>query len=273
MEKKPLSTSDLEKLLEYIEPRLREQNHTFYKTIPEYNNAPKKKQKEEIDKVWQDFKRDFPSEILPFKKMYLEGDKGAMIEALNRLTYFYFICTGIDSYWICDEIEKMFEPHFEKMDKSETIGRLLHALIIYGCSKNQAEDAIAEWLLLSKSTVKNYYNKHKPYSPTSPNSGDFTASALGYNDLYRKKFPQHYTKAYQAFKKVGLESLNERYATFLCLGRPEYKKIDIFNKLESMPLKKRQEIFDNIQTPLFVRPYTTFKIILDIYNSNDTITS
>ena len=110
------------------------------------------------------------------------------------------------------------------------IGYMVSILVFYGSSKNQAMDAISDWLLLSKTKVRDAYyhiERNDIYREHVETGWDYKLCSfhmLICNPKIERSFPKQHKKAYLAYLKAGLAYLKgdvaldnseERFLKFL----------------------------------------------------------
>ncbi len=181
-------------------------------------------------------------ELQRAKNAYEAGDTATAVE--NAL---WWICsnfestTDIDISWFQEEVSNMAWMKIGTEEKKWEIGYMVAILVFYGSSKNQAMDAISDWLLLSKTKVRDAYyhiEQNDIYREHLETGWDYKLCSfhlLICHHEVERLFPKQHKKAYLAYLKAGLKYFEGDVA--LNNGEEIFLKLADFKTLEAVEKK------------------------------------
>lgn len=107
--------------------------------------------------------------------------------------------------WLKEAVEKEFSSKLSKADEKGVIGNFVAALVYFGSSAIQAQKAVAEWLVVSETKVRDAYAfciKHSPHiQARKATPADFIDGWLFYSQK-KKAFPRGFKKPKEALLKM-----------------------------------------------------------------------
>lgn len=156
---------------------------------------------------------DLKQSLLELKKKYTSQNRDPRFQAmaLGHILHDFASQTDADLQWVQDEIMLHLEQKLEKQDELRSIGAATAMLVGHGSSFEQAKKAMAQWLLISETKVRDAYNKaRKEYGL----SGDetildnqnfrmtFIYELSAMQKQLKKPFPKDYPKAHKAMTEA-----------------------------------------------------------------------
>ena len=155
-----------------------------------------------LDKIHEEYKRgDIPAANTIYSAVL------CLKNYLQARTYL-FGDESFDSEWLVHLVEKHLGSQLSTTDKAVEIGALIEGLIIYGSSKNQALDAVSDWLIISRTKARSahlFYCKINGPRGTTRDFSSYDGGVLFERFFFiEKPFPSQYPKALEAFKKLKL---------------------------------------------------------------------
>lgn len=146
------------------------------------------------------------------KKQYIRHDRDVryLIVALGRVLHDFAPHTDADIGWLQDEIVCQLGPKLKKKMEIMRLGGMAALLVGHGSSSEQARKALAQWLLISDTKVRDAYAKiRKEFKLGKGDASilknyDFRATFIyepaAFQQRLKKPFPEDYPKAYKAMQ-------------------------------------------------------------------------
>lgn len=174
--------------------------------------------------------KDLKQALLELKKKYTSQNRDPrfLAEALGRILHDFAPQTAADLQWVQDEIMLHLEQKLEKQNELRDIGAATAMLVGHGSSFEQAKKAMAQWLLISETKVRDAYNKiRKEYvlsgDKTILDNHDFRMTFIYELSTMQKRlgkpFPKDYPKAHTAMTEA-LKAAD----TYASMGTASFKK-------------------------------------------------
>lgn len=153
--------------------------------------------------------KDLKSFLSEQKKQYIaqKRDVRFLTMALGRILHDFSLQTDADLQWVQDEIMAHLDQKLEKQNELRDIGAVTALLVGHGSSFEQAKKAMAQWLLISETKVRDAYNKvRKEFDlsgdQTILDNHDFRETFVyepsSMQRQLKKPFPKDYPKAHKA---------------------------------------------------------------------------
>jgi hypothetical protein len=150
--------------------------------------------------------------LIEQKKKYLgqKRDVRFLAMALGRIMHDFAPHTDADLKWVQDEILSHLSPKLNKQMEIMQIGAVTALLVGHDSSFEQAKKAMAQWLLISETKIRDAYNKvRQEYDLVEGDASilenhDFRMTFIYepsvLRQLTRKAFPKDFPKAYKAMQ-------------------------------------------------------------------------
>jgi hypothetical protein len=173
---------------------------------------------------------DLKQSLLELKEKYLtqNHDPRFLAEAFGRILYNFAPQTDADLQWVQDEIMAYMNQKLEKQNELREVGAVTAMLVGHGSSFEHAKKAMAQWLLISETKVRDaYYKVRKEYGlsgdKTILDNHDFRMTFIyelsAMQKRLEKPFPEDYPKAHKAMTEAL--KAEDAYAR---LGTASFKK-------------------------------------------------
>ena len=133
------------------------------------------------------------------------------------------ILLPFDPAFLLKVIDVTYNDRLERKQKKDSFAILVYIFIIFGCSRNQAIDAFADWSRYKKTTIRTAYEGFLAEQKIHfPKGVDFVLELTSYvpvildflNRAESKKFPKNsvrHKKAHMAFKKIRILYSDEEF--------------------------------------------------------------
>lgn len=191
------------------------------KNIEEKSSSKSRNYKDKtklIEHNWK-FMTEYAAKDMDLAKKLFESNEtaNAVQQALYTVTEIFENITGIDTNWLVDEIDRNYQRKLNNEDKSNLLGGCVNDLVYWGSSKNQAMEAVSEWLIISKTKIRDAYydyKKKKNIFKTNYPSDYSHLILLEYmltGEATERAFPRHHKKAYEAFINAGICYFSNRH--------------------------------------------------------------
>lgn len=155
---------------------------------------------------------ELPSIIEYAKAEFEAGNKNKAISSiLYVLEDMFEPIMGQDISWAINTMRDWNRPRSDKESERESIGYTVAVLIFFGSSANQAFDAVSEWLIMSRTKVRDAYYFVRDKGEVVSKEAISDVYQLG-RYLWRftdelvdlRQFPKDYPKAYRAFVRASI---------------------------------------------------------------------
>jgi len=155
---------------------------------------------------------DLPAVIERAKAEFEDGNRSKAISSiLFVLEDMFEPIMGYDISWAINTLKERNRPRHNKEWERESIGYTVAVLILFGSSANQAIDSVSDWLLMSRTKVRDAFYFVRDKGELVNREAITDTFQLG-RYLWRftdeledlRAFPQEYSKAYRAFVKASI---------------------------------------------------------------------